>query len=414
MALAFARTREGFGIAIDSMRGNPVRTGLTILGVGVGVGSVVLMAALITGVRSFVQDGVESAGPRNFFVTRFDFSEISLAPQRGASSWQTRPPITRNEAAMVGTLPAIRSAVPSVNIGGTAEARGVSITGVQGGAESSEWPEYRPVTFLSGRNFVEAEVRDARSVAVISSLLALDLFEGENPIGQRIRLSNTPLTVIGVVEPASNIFNEGGSHLIIVPYTTALRRMGAQENTGQMVVVPRDEVDLAEAEDQVIGLMRRLRGLGPAEENNFSIMRSTQILEIFDQLTAVFFVVLIALSSVGLLVGGVGVIGIMLISVTERTREIGIRKSLGATNGEILWQFLAEASALTFLGGAAGLLFGSGLAYLVAWLSPLPALVPLWAVAAALLMAALTGIVFGLVPAARAARMDPVAALRYE
>jgi putative ABC transport system permease protein len=181
-----------------------------------------------------------------------------------------------------------------------------------------------------------------------------------------------------------------------------------------MVVIPRDDVDLLEAEDQVIGLMRGMRGLAPAAENDFSIMRSTQILELFDRFTAVFFIIMISLSSVGLLVGGVGVVGIMLISVTERTREIGIRKSLGATKGEILWQFLAEAGALTFLGGAIGILFGGGLAYLIAWLTPLPASVPMWAVAAALVVAAFTGVVFGIVPAARAAGMDPVTALRYE
>jgi putative ABC transport system permease protein len=414
LRIALARVGEGFGIAFDSMRGNPVRTGLTILGVGVGVGSVVLMAALITGVRGVVQEGIESAGPRNFFVSRFDFSDISLTPQRGRPAWQTRPAITLVEANRVGNLPAIRSAVLSLGVGGTAEARGVSISGVEGGAESVDWPDYRPVTFVQGRNFVEAEERDARSVVVISSLLAQDLFEGSNPIGQRIRLRDAPLTVIGVVEPQANVFNEGGSHLAIVPYTTALRRMGLQENSSQMVVIPRDDVDLLEAEDQVIGLMRGMRGLAPAAENDFSIMRSTQILELFDRFTAVFFIIMISLSSVGLLVGGVGVVGIMLISVTERTREIGIRKSLGATRAEILWQFLAEASALTFLGGAVGIVIGGGLAYLIARLTPLPASVPLWAVAAALLVAAFTGVVFGIAPAARAARMDPVAALRYE
>jgi len=411
----FARVSEGFGIALDSMRGNPVRTGLTILGVGVGVGSVVLMAALITGIRSTVQEGVESAGPRNFFVTRFDLGDISLTPQRGRPSWMSRPNLTLEEAYRVGTLPAIRSAVLTLNLGGTAEAKGVSVSGVSGAAESADWPDYRPVTFLQGRNFVEAEVSNASSVVVISEGLARNLFANENPIGRRIRLANTPLIVIGVVEPAANIFQEGaGENLAVVPYTTALRRMGAQQSSGQMIVVPMDEVDLDEAEDQVIGLLRGMRGLTPAEENSFTIMRSNQILAIFDQLTAVFFIVMIALSSIGLLVGGVGVVGIMLISVTERTREIGIRKSLGATKGEILWQFLAEAGALTFLGGAVGLIFGGGLAYLVAWLTPLPASVPLWAVGASLLMAAFTGMVFGIAPAARAAAMDPVAALRYE
>lgn len=412
--LALARVGEGFAIALDSMRGNPVRTGLTVLGVGVGVGSVVLMAALITGVRGSIQEGVESAGPRNFFVSRFDLGDVSLTPQRGRPSWLTRPSITLGEANRVGALPAIRDAVLSLNLGGTAEARGVSVSGVQGGAESEGWPAYRPVTFLQGRNFVAAEVRDARSVVVISSALALALFEGSNPIGERIRLANTPLTVIGVVEPAANIFNEGGTHLAIVPYTTAIRRMGAQESSGQMIVIPRDDADPVEAEDQVIGLLRGMRGLAPAEENSFTIMRPDQILALVDELTGVFVLIMIGLSSIGLLVGGVGVVGIMLISVTERTREIGVRKSLGATRGEILWQFLAEAGALTFLGGAVGLLLGGGLAYLVAWLTPVPAAVPIWAVIAALVVAAITGVVFGIAPAARAARMDPVTALRYE
>jgi putative ABC transport system permease protein len=167
-------------------------------------------------------------------------------------------------------------------------------------------------------------------------------------------------------------------------------------------------------EDQVTGLLRSIRGLAPGEPNDFSILRSTQLLELFDQFTGVFFIVMLALSSVGLLVGGVGVVGIMMISVTERTREIGIRKAVGATGGEILWQFLVEAGFLTMLGGAAGLLLGAGLAWGVAAATPIPAAVPLWAALAGLSMAALTGMVFGLVPAARAARMEPVDALRYE
>jgi putative ABC transport system permease protein len=160
--------------------------------------------------------------------------------------------------------------------------------------------------------------------------------------------------------------------------------------------------------------MRTLRGLGPKEENNFAILRSAQLVDMFNQLTGVFFIVMLALSSVGLMVGGVGVIGIMLISVTERTREIGVRKAVGATRREILWQFLVEAGVLTFLGGASGLLLGGLAAEAVEAATPIPASIPLWSVVAALGMALLTGMLFGLLPAVRASRLDPVDALRYE
>jgi putative ABC transport system permease protein len=166
--------------------------------------------------------------------------------------------------------------------------------------------------------------------------------------------------------------------------------------------------------DQVISLLRTLRGLGPKEENNFAILRSDQLVDLFNQLTGVFFIVMLALSSVGLMVGGVGVIGIMLISVTERTREIGIRKAVGATRREILWQFLVEAAVLTLFGGAIGMILGASAAEGVEAATPIPAAIPLWSVAVALTMALLTGMLFGLLPAVRASRLEPVDALRYE
>jgi putative ABC transport system permease protein len=157
-----------------------------------------------------------------------------------------------------------------------------------------------------------------------------------------------------------------------------------------------------------------MRGLGPMEDNNFALLSSAQLVDTFDRLTGVFFLVMLALSSAGLMVGGVGVIGIMLISVTERTREIGVRKALGATRREILWQFLVEAGFLTLLGGAAGLAFGALLSWGAATLTPIPARIPLWSVVASLVAAAVTGMVFGLLPAWRAARLEPVEALRAE
>jgi putative ABC transport system permease protein len=166
--------------------------------------------------------------------------------------------------------------------------------------------------------------------------------------------------------------------------------------------------------DEVIATLRSIRGLKPGQENTFSIVTQDKLLDSWKQVSGMFFFVMLVLSSIGLMVGGVGVIAIMMISVTERTREIGVRKALGATRRAILWQFLVEASTLTLVGGAVGMLAGGGLAFIISQVTPIPANVPLWSIVAALLASALTGVGFGLYPASRAARLDPVEALRYE
>jgi len=250
--------------------------------------------------------------------------------------------------------------------------------------------------------------------------LADELFGDRDPIGRRIRVSagrrgvSEAFTVVGVFEPEPNIFTAAIKNWAVFPYTSAMKRLKASNWQAQILIVPRDDVPQAEVIDQVVGAMRVARGLRPAEENNFAVLRSAQLLEQFDRLTGVFFLVMLALSSVGLMVGGIGVIGIMMISVTERTREIGVRKALGATRREILWQFLVEAAVLTLLGGALGMLIGWGVASFVRNFTPIPAAIPLWSVVAALAMAILTGMLFGLLPAHRASRLEPVAALRYE
>jgi putative ABC transport system permease protein len=417
---ALAALGEGAGIAFEAIRSNKIRSALTILGVGVGVSVVVTFAALITGVRSSLLDAFAAAGPNNFNVMRFDFTAVRIDFGDGRPPWWNRPEITPAEADRIARLPAVSTALYSYNLSTSVTFENQTIENIITQGQSAGWPAFTLGDFVAGRDFTLAEVRESSSVVVVSAALAEDLFGLRDPVGRTIRLSSPfrnvrdDFRVVGVFEPEANVFSGAFRHWIVLPYSSGFKRLGASDEQAQILVVPRDDVSLSEAQDQVIGAMRSMRGLGPRDENDFSLLASDQILDSFNQVTGVIFLVMLALSSAGILVGGVGVIGIMLISVTERTREIGIRKAVGATRREILWQFLVEAGVLTMLGGAAGLLIGGGLAFTVSYLTPVPAKIPLWSVAAALGTAAFTGMVFGLLPAYRAARLEPVEALRAE
>jgi putative ABC transport system permease protein len=410
---------EGLRIAWVALNANRIRSSLTILGVAIGVGVVVLMAALVTGIRSNVIEGFEAAGPENLFITRFDLSEVRLVNDGSQRPpwWNTRK-ITVAEVERVRRLPGVRAAEISFAFQSQMNFEGQRVTNVQSSAASLGWPTHTTGEIVAGRSFVPVEIEQGRPVVVLSVPLAEELFGQRDPIGKRVQVMQRGETdhfqVIGVFDPGDNIFAAAARHFAIFPHTAATRRLKASDEFLEVVVVPAAGYTREETQDQVIGTMRAMRGLGPSDDNTFAIIRSDQLVEIFDRFTAVFFVIMLALSSVGLLVGGVGVVGIMMISVTERTREIGVRKALGATKQEILWQFLVEAAVLTLIGGAIGLLGGAALATTVASLTPIPASIPLWSVAAALGMAILTGILFGLIPAYRGSRMEPVDALRYE
>jgi len=417
-----AAISEGFAIARDALRTNRLRSGLTILGVAVGVAVVVAIAALVTGIRQSVMAAFEGAGPDNFVVTRMDFTAISISRgDDGRPPWWGKPEIEPYEARRLAALPTVRDALFDLNnFTVDMEFEGIEMEDVFSSGTSSGWPAYSMGDFIVGRDFTPAEVQQNRAVMVLSAGLAREMFGDRDPIGRRVRVSNPvrgtqePFTVIGVYEPAENIFSTTFEKWAVFPWTAAVRRLRKSTFQAQVLVVPEDSVSMVRAQDDVIQAMRGMRGLGPRDENDFAILASAQIVDMFNQLTAVFFLVILLLASAGLLVGGVGVIGIMLISVTERTREIGIRKAVGATRREILWQFLVEASILTFLGAGVGLLLGWGLSEAVEAYTPVPATIPLWSVGAAMGMATVSGMLFGLLPAYRASRLEPVAALRFE
>jgi putative ABC transport system permease protein len=265
-----------------------------------------------------------------------------------------------------------------------------------------------------GRSWTSVEDASGERVVVLNEKLAGRLFGSRYPIGLKVRMSGQQFTVIGIYVPPTSFFGGGDASLALMPHETLRRNFRYWHGQMMFLVRPVESATMQQGMDDVTAALRRFRGLRPGQETNFSLLTQDAILNIWSKLTAVFFAVMIGLSSVGLMVGGIGVVAIMMISVTERTREIGVRKALGATRREILWQFLVEAATLTVIGGAIGLAIGWGGAFALRHLTPVPASVPPWSIAVALLASALTGIVFGLVPANKASRMDPVEALRYE
>jgi putative ABC transport system permease protein len=412
--------KEGVTIALGSINANKVRSGLTILGVAIGVGVVVMLAALITGIRTSVMEGFESAGPDNFGIMRFDFSAVRASIASGREPWYNKPVIEPEEAERIARLPAVQDALYNFNFSTTLAVDARRVNGVQSSGYSSGWPAYQPGTFSSGRDFTPQEVAQSRPLIVVSISLAEELFGALDPVGRKIRVTagrravSESFTVVGVFEPDESVFAAAVPHFAVFPYKSAMKRLKASNFQANIWIVPNPSFPPEVAQDQVIGSMRSMRGLRPRDENNFAIMRSDQLIEIFDTFIGVFALIMLALSSVGLMVGGIGVIGIMMISVTERTREIGIRKAVGATRQEIMWQFLVESAVLTLLGGIAGLALGAALAEGVAAYTPIPATIPLWAIFTAMAMAIVTGVLFGIAPAYRASRLDPITALRYE
>ena len=402
---------EGVGIALASLRASKGRAALTILGVAIGVMVVMVIAAMITGINQGVTGMFEQLGPRTFFVFR-DFQAGIHVDDPGR--WRRRPPLTVAEAERlreVRTLAFVawgEDTRAEVGFGG----RKLSSVGIAG--RTANWLRVGGGDVLPGRSFTELEAGANSRVAVVNEKLASELFGRRDPIGRTIQIAAVPFEVIGVYNAPPQLFGEENSPQAIIPHGALQKYVPYWRGWLQYLISPRPEASVSDAVDEVTAALRSIRGLRPADDNTFAIVTQDKMLETWNQMTGMFFLVMIALSSVGLMVGSVGVVAMMMISVTERTREIGVRKALGARRREILWQFLVEASTLTLVGGAAGMILGGLIATIVAKATPIPAAVPLWSIVVALLASVLTGVGFGLYPAARAARLDPVEALRYE
>ena len=406
---------EGVGIALESLRAHKVRALLTILGVAIGVMVVMVIGALISGFNKGVSDMLEQSGPKTFYVTRWWSAGITVSDGSDEMSpWRRNPRMQVAEARLIQTLPSV--SFVAVEEGTPAdiqfEDRTMGSVNIRG--RSAAWPKVAGGDVAPGRSFTEVEDQATNTVVVINQKLEEMLFGQRDPLGQRLKIQGVPFTVIGVYNPPPQLFGEGNNPQAIIPHQTMVKYLDYWRGWMDFLVGPTEEATTEQAMEDVTMALRMHRGLRPGQPDNFAVVSQDRFLESFNKTTLLFRIVMFALSSVGLMVGGVGVVAIMMISVTERTREIGVRKALGATRREILWQFLVEAATLTLVGGAAGLLVGGVVAFAIAHLTPIPAHVPFGSVVAALAAAALTGIVFGLYPANKAARLDPVEALRYE
>lgn len=405
---------EGVGIALSSIRANKVRAALTILGVAIGVSVVMVIGAMITGINRGVSDIFEQLGPRTFFVFRAFQSGIQVDDGTGDRPWRRNPPITVNEADMLQALPSIELVIVDDGTGAEVSYGSTKVASVSIRGRSVGWPRVSGADIYPGRSFTNVEALANDRVAVINAKLAEQLFSRLDPVGRTIKIAGVPFRVIGVGTPPPDIFGEGNRPEIIVPHGTFDKYVPYWRGWMDLLVLPDSGVTVQEAIDDVTAALRTARGLKPRDENNFAVVTQDKLLENWNTVTGAFFLVMLALSSVGLMVGGIGVVAIMMISVTERTREIGVRKALGARRREIMWQFLVEAATLTLVGGVIGMVIGALGSGLVAALTPLPASVPIMSVVAAIGMSIITGMVFGLYPAAKASRLDPVEALRYE
>jgi putative ABC transport system permease protein len=417
---------EVWRMALDTLRSNKLRSGLTVLGVVIGITSIVGMTSLIRGFDESLRDLIRSLGPNTIIVAKI--SGVSLSSGADFATLMRRPNLTIADAKAIEKLaPSVETVDVWLGDGPNSSqeriyyrAERTRQVAVIGATEKFGDVNFVPVAY--GRFFTNAEVEHRRRVIVLGYNVYDALFQkvGLDPIGKKIRAGAIEFTVVGVLQKRPSVIGDQDD-FVVIPQTTHQviyggitneRGFGARSAT--IVIVPYKNAPRDKALTEVEEIMRIRHGLKLDEANDFDLATQDAILKIWDRISSGVFLVLVVISSIALMVGGIGVMAIMMISVTERTREIGVRKALGARRQEVLFQFLAEAVVLTSVGGIIGILFGSGIGVSIHLLTGFPVSLPWWSFAIGLGFSAGVGIFFGMVPAYRAAGLDPIEALRYE
>ena len=407
--------KESALMAFDTLRANKLRSTLTILGVSVGVLTVIFMVSIIQGLNKAFADQIESLGSNTIFISKFE-------PSFG------RPPgpeeIHRKDLTMED-VEALRTEAPSI-VGVSPIHRMLAAT-VRYQDKQTDTPILFGVTpyyefvqtqyVASGRFVNDIDMQDRSNVVIIGVDVKQALFPYEDPVDKEVRINGNPFRIVGVMEPLGNFFGQSRDNSIFVPLSTFDKYYPDRpfpEVVFFVIVRPRSRAFVKPAIDEITDILRRRRRVPVGAPNNFGISSQDSLLDVYNQLTGATALVLTSISFVALMIGGIGVMNIMLVSVTERTKEIGVRKAVGATRLNILSQFLIEAVVLTAIGGLAGLAVGEVGSLLMNRFSPLPAYVPLWAIGLGVGISAAVGFIFGLWPAWKGARLNPIDALRWE
>ncbi|HEU4371615.1 MAG TPA: ABC transporter permease [Methylomirabilota bacterium] len=401
--------------ALRALRLNKLRSALTMLGIIIGVGAVVAMVALGAGARARVDEQIQSLGS-NLIIVRA--SSVNTRGIRGGVG--TRVTLTEDDAiAIQREIPAVEAAAPT--LGGTLQVVygnlnwNTAVTGV-----TPEWFEVKEWSVVDGRPITAEDHRAAAKVVLVGQTVLRNLFGDENPIGQTIRIRRVPFTVVGVLDgKGQNTAGHDQDDLLMVPLSTGRRKLfgrvpGQARAVWVATVKVREGEDLAEAETQIRELLRQRHRLQPEQDDDFTLRNLTEVVQTQAEASRVMGYLLGAIASVSLLVGGIGIMNIMLVSVTERTREIGLRMAVGARRRDILAQFLVEAVTLSLVGGAVGVAAGLGGSQALTYFAEWRTLVAAEAVAVAFAFAGAIGVVFGFYPARKAAGLDPIEALRWE
>ena len=398
---------EAIRLALKSIRRNAMRSALTVLGIVIGVGAVIAMVTIGNGTTAKVKAEMSRLGSNLLFVSPGQFGP-------GRASGDARAFTMRDIEAMRRDLRGVKAVAPTAQKSQTvvvgAESRVTTVTGTDNDYfVSQDW------SLRSGRIFFDSEVRGGRAACIIGETVRSKLFGQVEAVGRAIRLGNVSCEVIGVLAPkGQSSFGTDQDDTVLMPLRAFHRRLAGNTEIRRVMVSAADGVDTAKVQADLEWLLRERRNIAASKEDDFTVRDMTQIAETQAGTTAMLTGLLAAVAAVSLLVGGIGIMNIMLVSVTERTREIGIRLAIGALEGQVLAQFLVEAVVLSLLGGLIGILLGLGLAGLATNALRVPFAVDPGIVVVAFLFSAVVGVVFGYFPARRAARLDPIEALRHE